>query len=275
MKFRKITTLITLAVLFVLVLIGLDMFTLTAKWRFYGRKMFYKNYSDMLPKSVKWGQSSPAGSAPSKKGMYPDSPYLFTCSCHMLHARDWENHLKELKGKPNIHALEIGSYEGLSAIWQLENILTDSTSTITCIDIFDDKVIEDRFDRNIQATGVAYKVIKLKGSSEKMLRGLKFEQYDHVYIDGSHMTKWVLSDAVLSWDLLKKGGLIIFDDYPLKESRPKEFRPTGINRVDNYLWMRTARNKTGPGPAIDAFLKIYGPYLELVFKKYQVVVKKL
>jgi hypothetical protein len=39
--------------------------------------------------------------------------------------------------------------------------------------------------------------------------------------------------------------------------------------------MRTARNKTGPGPAIDAFLKIYGKYLKVVFKKWRVVVKKL
>jgi len=183
--------------------------------------------------------------------------------------------LKKIKGKPNIHALEIGSYEGISAIWQLENILTDPSSTITCIDIFDDKVIEDRFDRNIKATGVAYKVIKLKGSSENMLRGLKFEQYDYVYIDGSHMPKWVLSDAVLSWDLLKKGRLMIFDDYHFIENKPKEFRPTRIDVIDNYLWKKRVWNTYSCKVAIDAFLKIYGPWLEVVFKKYQVVVKKL
>jgi hypothetical protein len=231
--------------------------------------MFFKNDSDIIPKSIKWGQSVPsASSAPSKEGIYPDSPYVFTAGWHMLHVRDWENHLKELKGKPNIHALEIGSYEGLSAIWQLENILTDPTSTITCIDIFDVKEIEDRFDRNIKATGVANKVKKLKGSSEKMLRGLNLEQYDYVYIDGSHMPKWVLSDAVLSWDLLKKGGLMIFDDYHFIENKPAEFRPTKINRIDNYLWKRRARKTNSPEPAIGAFLKIFGPYLKVVFKKW-------
>jgi predicted O-methyltransferase YrrM len=126
-------------------------------------------------------------------GIFPNSPYVFTAGWFLPRICEWENHLKELKGKPNIHALEIGSYEGLSAIWQLESILTDPTSTITCIDIFDDKVIEDRFDRNIEATGVANKVKKLKGSSEIMLRRLNLEQYDYVYIDGSHMPKWVLS----------------------------------------------------------------------------------
>jgi hypothetical protein len=31
---------------------------------------------------------------------------------------------------------------------------------------------------------------------------------------------------------------------------------------------------SSPKQAIDAFLKIYGPYLEVVFKKWQVVVRK-
>jgi len=275
MKFHKITTLITLAMLFVLVLIGLDILTLTAKGRFCGWEMFYKNDSDLWrwPKSFKIGPST--SSAKSGQGIFPNSPYVFIKSWFFWHASDWENHLKELKGKPNIHALEIGSYEGFSAIWQLENILTDPTSTITCIDIFDEKVIEERFDRNIKATGVAYKVKKLKGSSEIMLRRLNLEQYDYVYIDGSHLPKWVLSDAVLSWDLLKKGGLMIFDDYRLIEDKPKEYGRTKIDFIDNYLWRKRTRYTNNPEPAIDAFLKIYGPYLKVVFKKYQVVVKKL
>lgn len=49
MKFLKI---ITLLMFLDLMLIGLDAFTLTAKWRFYGWEMFYKNDSDVLPKSV-------------------------------------------------------------------------------------------------------------------------------------------------------------------------------------------------------------------------------
>ena len=216
---------------------------------------------------------SSAKQPPSGKGIFPDSPYHFTKGWFQLHASDWENHLKEFKGKPGIHALEIGNYEGLSVIWQIENILTDPTSTITCIDIFDEKEIEDRFDQNIEATGVAYKVNKLKGSSEKMLRGLSLEQYDYVYIDGCHMAKWVLSDAVLSWDLLKPGGLIIFDDYNYMPKPPQGYNPTGIRFLNVYLWRRTTRDEWSR-PAIDAFLKIYGPYLEVVFKKFQVVVRK-
>jgi hypothetical protein len=204
-------------------------------------------------------------STSSEENDVPVYAYSFTMS---------DDSGKEFKGKPNVHALEIGTYEGFSAIWQLENILTDPSSTITCIDIFDEKVIEDQFDRNIKATGVAYKVKKLKGSSEIMLRGLNLEQYDYVYIDGSHMPKWVLSDAVLSWDLLKKGGLMIFDDYKFIELKPNNFRPTRINFIDNYLWKKWVGETGSTKPAVDVFLQIYGPYLEVVFKKYQVVIKK-
>jgi hypothetical protein len=211
--------------------------------------------------------------APTGKGIFPGSAYVFTRGWHLLHLADWEKHLAEFRDKPEVHALEIGTFEGFSAIWQLENILTDPTSTITCIDIFDDEVIEKRFDRNIEATGAAYKVKKLKGSSEKMLRGLYPEHYDYVYIDGSHLAKWVLSDAVLSWDLVKPGGLVIFDDYRFLQNRPAGYNPSGINFIDEYLWKRKAK-KTSPELAIDAFITIYEQYLEVLFKKYQVVIRK-
>lgn len=269
MKYLKI---IILLLFIAITYTSYDFIILTDKWRFFGWEMFVKSTKDVFPKSLTIGPST--SSIKSGEGIFPDSPYLFTKGWFLLHAKDFENHLKALKGRPKIHALEIGSYEGFSAIWQLENILTDPGSTITCIDIFDDKAIEDRFDRNIAATGSSSKVIKVKGSSEKVLRSLNLEYFDYVYIDGCHMPKWVLSDAVLSWELLKKGGLMIFDDYQYIETKPKEFRPTTIGFIDHYLWKRRARDTHSPKPAIDSFLKIHDPYLEVVFKKFQAVVRK-
>jgi hypothetical protein len=267
MKILKI--IISLMVL-ALILISLDFLTMTDTWLSYKYGKSVKPNSHMFSKSIKGGQS-----APSKKGIFPDSPYVFRLDCFTSNSSNWENHLKEFKGKPHIHALEIGSFEGMSAIWQLENILTDPTSTITCIDIFVEESYEELFDSNIKATGVAYKVKKLKGSSEIMLRSLNLNQFDYVYIDGCHLPKCVLSDAVLSWDLIKKGGLLIFDDYLLLSlETPSEFRPTKINIIDRYLWRRSIGYTQTPKPAIDAFLKIYGPDLDVVYKKYQVVVKK-
>ena len=166
----------------------------------------------------------------------------------------WLEHLKHLRGKPNIHALEIGSFEGRSAIWFLENILIHPTSTITCVDIFVEKTYEDKFDRNIQVSTFTKKVRKIKAPSQKILRELEWNSYDFVYIDGSHVAKDVLLDAVLSWDLLKAGGIIIFDDY---QWRVKQYKP----------WAR-------PQTAIDAFLQVFERYIELRHKEYQVVVRK-
>jgi hypothetical protein len=260
-----------LAVIFV----SLDFINLSDRCIFWGWESFFKTDRELfvLPNSKLSGPLT--DSKKSEQGLLPNSPYIFTDGSFVFNISDWENHLKELKGKPNIHALEIGSYEGFSAIWQLEKILTDPASTITCIDIFDDKVIEDRFDRNIKATGDSNKVIKIKGPSEKMLRGLNLAQYDYVYVDACHMPKWVLSDAVLSWDLIKKGGLMIFDDYRYIEQKPPQFRPTKIDFLDNYIWKKRIGYTHSPRPAIDAFLNVYGPYLKVVFKKRQVVVKKL
>ncbi len=39
------------------------------------------------------------------------------------------------------------------------------------------------------------------------------EQFDIIYIDGSHEILDVLVDASLCWKLLTRGGLMIFDDY--------------------------------------------------------------
>jgi hypothetical protein len=82
-----------------------------------------------------------------------------------------------------------------------------------------------------------------------------------------------LSDAVLSWDLIKPGGLLIFDDYRFLPNRPDWYNPSGVNFIDGYLWRRKARG-TSPKLAISAFLKIYEPYPEVLFKKYQVVIRK-
>lgn len=180
--------------------------------------------------------------------------YDFTSDWVTRNIALWTAQLKHVRGQPNLHALEIGSYEGRSAIWFLENILVHPTSSITCVDIFDDKTYEDRFGRNILASGFPNKVNKIKGPSQKVLRELKWNSYDFVYIDGSHVAKDVLSDAVLSWDLLKVGGIIIFDDYLLWADR---YRP----------WAR-------PQIAVDAVLEIYEPYIEVLHKGTQVVIRK-
>jgi len=149
---------------------------------------------------------------------------------------NWELWLAPLKGQ-SFWAIEIGSCEGRSAIWLLENILTHPSSRLHCCDVH----IRDRFIENLHAADVAERVWLSENTSWKFLQhwGAEFEL---IYIDGSHHAKHVLEDSINAWHALKPGGILIWDDYRLIEAND---------------WNR-------PGPAIDAFLSAYRLELDLL-----------
>lgn len=180
--------------------------------------------------------------------------YAFSQDGTTQNANRWHAALSHLIGAPGIRALEVGTYEGRSAIWFLENILTHPSSSITCIDIFDGPYAKT-FDYNVAPFGARVK--KIRAPSQIGLRNLELSSYDFVYIDGSHAAKDVLLDAMLAWDLVKLGGIIIFDDYGW----------AGLNE-------KFSGEAFTPRIAIDAFLHVLDPYIEVVQKDYQVIVRK-
>jgi len=158
------------------------------------------------------------------------------------------------------HVLEIGVFEGRSTQWLMENVLTHPASTLIYIDTFAGGVmhkglnlsdLESRFLAN--TAPYRNKLIARKGRSDAMLRDLPHDHFDYISIDGSHEAADVLSDAVLSWPLLKTGGLICFDDYE--------------------WWIDPAPERS-PKLAIDAFLNVMRSQCEVVRKGYQVWVRK-
>ena len=182
------------------------------------------------------------------------SQYSFSQDYVFDRSHLWSQHLGELKGKENVHLLEIGSYEGRSAIWFLEHVLTHPSSTITCVDPFFSRMAEIRFDHNMAVSRSSQRMIKIKNRSQEVLKFLKENSYDVVYIDGSHRAVDVQADASLSWPLLKPGGFVIFDDYLWNQELPAEDRPQ---------------------MAVDKFLTDFGSRLEVLHKSYQVIVKKV
>ena len=132
-----------------------------------------------------------------------------------------------------VNFLEVGCWEGRSAIFWLENIVTDERSRLTCVDRFYDPVKERRFDGNLAASEQSHRMIKIKGSSNQKLRYLPFNHYEGIYIDGSHEARDVLTDAVLCWLLLKKQGVMVFDDYKLPRQGFRE-RPAKEG-IDHFL----------------------------------------
>jgi predicted O-methyltransferase YrrM len=201
--------------------------------------------------------------------LFADSPplphpkYRFTFDWVSPHASAWEADLAHLRGKPNVRGLEIGCFEGQSACWWLDNILTDPTSRLTCVDPFaipmDSTLLryfERYFDHNIAASGAGERVTKLTGSSQVVLRTLQPAHFDFVYVDGSHRVGDVLQDAVLAWTVLRPGGTAMFDDYDL------------VDDVAQGLFARA------PGRALDAFVSIIGEGATIMRRDWQLILKK-
>jgi len=166
----------------------------------------------------------------------------------------WLEVLHPFKGKPDLNYLEIGVFEGRSAIWMLENILTHPSSRLTGIDTFPKGTDwKEKYLSNLNISGSAHKATTIEGYSQTELRKLPLNSFDIIYIDGCHSADCVLSDGVLSFELLKTGGLLIFDDYRWKIDCPEELRPK---------------------IAVDAFITSYRNSIEVVHSGYQVFIRK-
>jgi len=125
--------------------------------------------------------------------------------------------------------LEIGSYEGMSACWLLANGLEEG-GRITCIDPFFNDM-RPVFEANVrEATRLNQVVSIMQMTSYQALAELigRKQTYDFIYIDGVHSAEGVLTDACMSWGLLKKGGVMLFDDYQYLHE------PTKVG-IDSFL----------------------------------------
>jgi predicted O-methyltransferase YrrM len=175
----------------------------------------------------------------------------------------WEAALAPFKAKPGVQYLEVGVYEGMSVAWMLENILTDPSSRVTAVDIFYGTVTEsvngfsealrDKFLRNVEAAGGTDKIRVITEFSQTALRRLPAQYFDIIYIDGSHMAPDVLEDAVLAMRLLKKDGVLIFDDYRWKMKDPLMNRP-------KY--------------ALDVFVEFYGEQFDYLHNGSQLILRR-
>jgi predicted O-methyltransferase YrrM len=177
------------------------------------------------------------------------------------HIPIWTRLLQEFKGRAGLRVLEIGTFEGRSTCWLLENIITGEGAHIDCIDTFEgaeDMValkldmsnMRDLFESNIAPW--RDRVSVYAGESATVLRGLS-GPFDLVYVDGSHRAADVLADAVLSWPLLKDGGIMLFDD---------------------YLWQQDPRPEHCPRLGIDSFLRCQRGWFDVLLAQYQVAVRK-
>jgi predicted O-methyltransferase YrrM len=174
---------------------------------------------------------------------------------------DFETGLVEFKDKKNLKFLQIGVFTGNCSAWLLKNILTDPSSLLVDIDpwcgnlphesVYDWADIQAAYKEQIEPYGK--KVQAHKAFSGDWLKNNREVKYDFIYIDGDHLPESVTLDADLSWDLLKSGGIMAFDDYEWDH-------PDGTDK--------------NPKPAIDAWLAKHKNEIEIIRKGWQVWIRK-
>ncbi len=152
---------------------------------------------------------------------------------------------------PNIKPvkiLEIGSYEGASLCYLIEKLGNDYSLELHAVDSWEGgkdhlskklmtgvlmSEVEARFKQNVKEardkSHKAHSLVVKKGYSELALAELIVtghqNYFDFIYVDGSHETNDVLSDAVMSFKLLRKSGVMVFDDYLWAVDGGAAFRP--------------------------------------------------
>ena len=192
----------------------------------------------------------------------------FSCDWTSWHYPKWMELLAPYRRHAGVRLLEIGSWEGRSALFFL-NFLP--RARLTCIDTFAGgqehrdaaaaspeearslDALEQRFDANVRA--FAGRVEKIRANSAHALAqlGVNKRRFDVAYIDGGHRAAEVYTDAVMTGPLIHRGGMMIFDDYQWREMP---------QRLDN------------PGPGINAFLKTVEGQHRVAHKKYQIAIVK-
>jgi hypothetical protein len=188
----------------------------------------------------------------------------FSADWTTWHFDNWCGWLKHLRHAP-LRVLEIGSWEGRSALFFLNYC---PAGHLVCVDTFGGNVehhlnpyfaalvpeTERKFDANTAAFAGRFE--KRRGPSFAMLPQLAIEsrQFDLVYVDGSHRAADVYSDAALSWPMVARNGIVIFDDYEFDQMEGELERP-----------------KLG----VDVFLAAIAGQYRMIHKGYQVAIAKL
>jgi predicted O-methyltransferase YrrM len=161
-----------------------------------------------------------------------------------------------------INALEIGSWEGLSSYFLLHSL---PKSQLTCVDTWEGseenknvsseilKTIETKFDENLNPFKERLK--KHKGTSFSFFEKNQFKSiYDFIFIDGSHYCDDVMVDSIKCFELLKDGGIMIFDD---------------------YFWNYYKKPLSNPATAINLFLKMKKNNFKIIsLSSVQLIIQK-
>ena len=162
-----------------------------------------------------------------------DNDYFFTLDIFSHRIEVWKKQLASLIGTENISALEVGFYQGMSACWLLDTVLTADTARLTCID----ENYNAKLANNITKTGAEAKATLLDGDTHKLLNDLAANSFDLINLqDRCKLIDHMEKTTALAWKLLKPKGLIILNYYGWRNPGNAQENPKiGINRFLNSI----------------------------------------
>jgi len=186
--------------------------------------------------------------------------YEFAVDWFSYHIPIWEPLLARLKPA---RILEIGSFEGRSTCYLIETCSRTNHMEIYCVDTWEggfehDKTtmpeVERRFDHNVAVAkkrdshGAVVKKVKKKSvTALAEILSSNEPPFDLIYVDGSHQASDVLTDSIMAFELLRVGGVMIFDDYLWR------MEPEGKQDTLNM-----------PKAAIDSFINLFQRKLRVI-----------
>ena len=146
---------------------------------------------------------------------------------HQIHL--WTSHLQQMTRQANLSALEIGSGQGMTACWLLDNVLNHETSHLTCLD----QTFTERFKQNIYKADVQQqKVTQVEGKRHPILESLANSTYGIILVqDRCKQANCIRKDTRLSWPMLKPEGIMVLKDYGWQHPEGPDKSPkTGIDQ---------------------------------------------
>ena len=182
--------------------------------------------------------------------------YIFTTDIFSHRISIWTKYFQPLAPKA-IAVLQIGCYQGMSACWILDEILSHQASKLTCID----SNFERHFKENILKTGSESKVTFLEGDVHQLIEDCTPNSFDLINLqDRCKLSQHIATDARLAWNLLKPGGFMVFSSYGWRN--PQDARQDPKAGIDRFL--NSVKNQW-------QLVNLSAPTLQLIVRKLDVM----
>jgi len=234
----------------------------------------HEDYTQLIEKNYKWAKSLTWKGQTSlllkilesqNENLEYSDMLNWTVDCPTGSKQPFVDILKQIPVDSNI--LEIGTFTGTSIIKMLELVPMATATVIDPWENYVETVGEFRsptenmdstfeiFHKNVKSKGMTDRIEVIRKQSVDGLLELfaRSAQFDFIYIDGSHRCMDVFLDAELSWRLLRKGGILGFDDLHFNQSVVLE----------------------SPWEAIQYFLKKYSDQIRVLSEGYRLFIEKI